>query len=197
MSGQTIAYRRCSTTDQSNLRQLPNGEFDREFEDHCSGGTTNRPGLKSCLDFIREGDCLVVHSMDRLARNLPDILNLVADLTAKGVTVKFHKENLIFTGEKNPMQDLQLAVMGAVAQFELAMIRERQREGVAAAKKAGKHCGRKSILTDEQVKEIVARVDAGEDKAFISRTFSVSRATIYNVIKKNTSMVNCQENTSN
>jgi DNA invertase Pin-like site-specific DNA recombinase len=181
---QTIAYRRVSTTDQTTDRQLPNGEFDREFEDFCSGGTTNRPGLKSCLDFIREGDCLVVHSMDRLARNLPDMLKLVADLTAKGVTVKFNKENLTFTGEKNPMQDLQLAVMGAVAQFELAMIRERQREGVAAAKKAGKHCGRKSKLTDEQVKEIVSRVDAGEDKNSIAKNYRVSRATVYNILAK-------------
>ena len=186
MSGQKIAYRRCSTTDQSTDRQLPDGEFDREFEDFCSGGTTNRPGLKACLDFIRDGDCLVVHSMDRLARNLPDILNLVADLTAKGVTVKFHKENLTFTGEKNPMQDLQLAVMGAVAQFELAMIRERQREGVAAAKKAGKHCGRKSKLTDQQMKEIVARVDAGEDKTNIALKYGISRATVYNIINRKT-----------
>lgn len=184
MTGQTICYKRVSTTDQSTLRQLPDMNFDREFEDHCSGGTTNRPGLKACLDFIREGDTLVVHSMDRLARNLPDLLKLVADLTGRGVTVKFQKEALTFTGDKNPMQDLQLAVMGAVAQFELAMIRERQREGVAAAKRAGKHCGRKAKLTDEQVAEIRARVEAGEDKTSIAHCYGVSRATIYNIIKK-------------
>jgi DNA invertase Pin-like site-specific DNA recombinase len=159
--------------------------FDREFEDHCSGGTTNRPGLKACLDFIREGDTIHVHSMDRLARNLSDLLKLVADLTGRGVTVKFHKENLTFTGQKNPMQDLQLAVMGAVAQFELAMIRERQREGVAAAKRAGKHCGRKSKLSDEQVKEIIARVHADEDKTSIAQFYGVSRATVYNVFARN------------
>ncbi|MHC1789529.1 recombinase family protein [Solidesulfovibrio sp.] len=180
----SAAYRRVSTMDQTTDRQLPGMEFDREFEDKCSGSTTNRPGLAACLDFIREGDALVVHSMDRLARNLPDMLALVGDLTKRGVSVQFVKEGLTFTAEKNPMQDLQLAVMGAVAQFELAMIRERQREGVAAAKRAGKHCGRKATLTAEQVVEVRARVAANEDKAAIARSFGVSRGTIYNALAK-------------
>lgn len=184
MTGQNICYRRVSTSDQSAARQLADMSFDREFEDKCSGSTTKRPGLKACLDFIREGDCLVIHSMDRLARNLPDLLKLVADLTGRGVTVKFQKEALTFTGEKNPMQDLQLAVMGGVAQFELAMIRERQREGVAAAKRAGKHCGRKAKLTDEQVAEIRARVEAGDDKTNIAKAYGISRATVYNILTK-------------
>jgi DNA invertase Pin-like site-specific DNA recombinase len=184
MTGQTIAYRRVSTTDQVTDRQLPDMTFDREFSDSCSGSTTNRPGLKACLEFIREGDTLVVHSMDRLARNLPDMLALVGDLTKRGVSVQFVKEGLMFTGEKNPMQELQLQIMGAVSQFELAMIRERQKEGVAAAKKAGKHCGRKSNLTDEQAREIVARVEAGEDKTAIAHAFGISRATVYNVVDR-------------
>ena len=184
MTGQIIAYRRVSTTDQTTDRQLPDMTFDREFEDKCSGSTTNRPGLKACLDFIREGDTLLVHSMDRLARNLPDMLALVGDLTKRGVSIRFAKEGLTFTGEENPMQALQLQIMGAVAQFELAMIRERQREGVAAAKKAGKHCGRKATLTAEQVAEVQARVAAGEDKAAIARAMGVSRATIYNTIAR-------------
>ena len=184
MTGQTIAYRRVSTTDQVTDRQLPDMAFDREFSDQCSGSSTNRPGLKACLDFIRDGDTLVVHSMDRLARNLPDMLALVGDLTKRGVTLKFHKEGLTFTGEKNPMQDLQLAIMGAVAQFELAMIRERQKEGVAAAKKAGKHCGRKATLTEEQTREVIARAEAGADKSKLAGEFGISRATIYNVIER-------------
>lgn len=184
MTGQIIAYRRVSTTDQTTDRQLADMTFDREFSDQCSGSTTNRPGLKACLDFIREGDTLVVHSMDRLARNLPDMLKLVGDLTGRGVTLKFAKEGLTFTGEKNPMQDLQLAIMGAVAQFELAMIRERQKEGVAAAQKAGKHCGRKSTLTVEQVAELVARAEAGEDKTKLAEAFGISRATVYNAIER-------------
>lgn len=182
--GMTIAYRRASTTDQSTARQLPDIAFDREFEDLCSGGTRNRPGLQACLDFIRDGDTLVVHSMDRLARNLPDMLALVGDLTSRGVSIKFFKEGLTFTGEKNPMQDLQLAVMGAVAQFELAMIHERQKEGVAAAQKAGKHCGRPSTLTDEQINIVLERVAAGEDKSKIAKDIGTSRGTIYNLLKK-------------
>ncbi|EHJ46920.1 Resolvase domain protein [Solidesulfovibrio carbinoliphilus subsp. oakridgensis] len=184
MSGQTIAYRRASTLEQNTDRQLPDMAFDREFQDKCSGSTTNRPGLKACLDFIRDGDTLVVHSMDRLARNLVDLLALVKDLTKRGVSVRFHKEGLLFTGEPNPMQDLQLAVMGAVAEFELALIRERQREGVAAAKRAGKHCGRKATLTPVQVREVLERIEAGEDKSALAKAFGVSRGTIYNVIAK-------------
>jgi DNA invertase Pin-like site-specific DNA recombinase len=181
---QTIAYRRVSTTDQTTDRQLPDMTFDREFADHCSGSTRNRPGLTACLDFIREGDKLVVHSMDRLARNLPDMLALVGDLTKRGVTVQFVKEGLEFTGEKNPIQDLQLQIMGAVAQFELAMIRERQREGVAAAQKAGKHCGRPTTLTTEQINIIMDRVAAGEDKSKLAKDIGTSRGTIYNLLKK-------------
>ena len=184
MTGQTIAYRRVSTTDQTTDRQLVDMTFDQEFEDKCSGSTTNRPGLKECLGFIRKGDTLVVHSMDRLARNLPDMLALVGDLTKRGVSIRFVKEGLNFTGEKDPMQELQLQIMGAVAQFELAMIRERQKEGVAAAQKAGKHCGRKSTLTEEQAREVVAMVEAGEDKTKIAQSFGISRATVYNVVAR-------------
>lgn len=182
--GMTIAYRRASTTDQTTARQLPDMVFDREFEDLCSGSTRNRPGLQACLDFIRDGDTLVVHSMDRLARNLSDLLSLVKDLTERGVSVKFVKETLTFTGEANPMQALQLAVMGAVSEFELAMIHERQREGVAAAQRAGKHCGRPSNLDPTQTNEILERAFAGEDKSRLAKEFGVSRGTVYNLINK-------------
>ncbi len=182
--GMSIAYRRASTTDQSTARQLPDMVFDREFEDLCSGSTRNRPGLQACLDFIRDGDTLVVHSMDRLARNLSDLLSLVKDLTERGVSVKFVKETLTFTGEANPMQSLQLAVMGAVSEFELAMIHERQREGVAAARRAGKHCGRPSNLDLTQTNEILERAFAGEDKSKLAKEYGVSRGTIYNLINK-------------
>lgn len=182
--GMTIAYRRASTTDQTTARQLPDMTFDREFEDLCSGSSRNRPGLQACLDYIRDGDTLVVHSMDRLARNLPDLLALVGDLTNRGVSIKFFKEGLTFTGEKNPMQDLQLQIMGAVAQFELAMIHERQKEGVAAARRAGKHCGRPSNLNPTQTSEILERAASGEDKSKLAKEYGVSRGTIYNIIGK-------------
>lgn len=182
--GMIIAYRRASTTDQTTARQLPDLTFDREFEDLCSGSTRNRPGLQACLDYIREGDTLVVHSMDRLARNLKDMLNLVSELTSRGVAIKFYKEGFTFTGEKNPMQELQLSLIGAFAQFELEMIRERQREGVAAAQRAGKHCGRPSNLDPSQTSAILERAAAGEDKSNLAKEYGISRGTVYNLINK-------------
>ena len=93
------------------------------------------------IEFVRDGD-VVVHSIDRLARNLADLEQLIEQLTGKGVTVEFRKESLTFSGSKNPMQTLMLQMMGAFAQFERSMIHERQREGIAAAKAKGKHMGR-------------------------------------------------------
>lgn len=181
---QTIAYRRVSTTDQKTDRQLTGMSFDREFSDHCTGSNTKRPGLQACMDFLRSGDTLVIHSMDRLSRGLSDLLKLVGDLTSKGITIRFFQENLTFTGEKNPIQDLQLHIIGAVAQFEKNLLHQRQREGFAAAKRAGKHCGRKAKLSEQQKYEIQSRISAGEKKQNIANEFGVSRATIYNVIKK-------------
>jgi len=97
----------------------------------------NRPQLKQMLEYVREGDLVIVHSMDRLARNLDDLRRTVNGLTARGVKVQFEKENLIFTGEDSPMSNLLLSLLGAVAEFERALIRERQKEGIAVAKKNG------------------------------------------------------------
>ena len=79
------------------------------------------------MEYLRDGDTLHVHSIDRFARNLQDLLTLISDLTSRAVTVQFHKEGLIFTGEDSPFQRLQLQIIGSVAEFERAMIRERQR----------------------------------------------------------------------
>jgi DNA invertase Pin-like site-specific DNA recombinase len=124
-----------------------------------------------------------VHSIDRLARNLGDLLSLLEQLTGKGVAVKFHKENLTFTGEDNPFQTLQLQIIGAVAQFEREIIKERQREGIAKAQAKGKHCGRKSKLSQEQMNEIRQRSDEGEEKKALANEFGISRQTLYRIIK--------------
>ncbi|MCZ7153678.1 recombinase family protein, partial [Salmonella enterica] len=92
---------------------------------------------EALLSFVREGDTVVVHSMDRLARNLDDLRRLVQKLTQRGVRIEFLKEGLVFTGEDSPMANLMLSVMGAFAEFERALIRERQREGIALAKQRG------------------------------------------------------------
>src|SRR3974390_2709304 len=137
MTAHRIGYRRVSTIDQNTARQLDGQQLHKVFEDKASGSTSDRPQLRACLEHLREGDTLVVHSMDRLARNVSDLLKLVTDQTAKGMAVEFVKENLVFRGDGSPMSRLMLTVMGGVAEFERAMIRERQREGIAVAKEKG------------------------------------------------------------
>jgi DNA invertase Pin-like site-specific DNA recombinase len=177
-----IGYVRVSSVDQHTDRQLEGQELDKVFTDKASGKDTNRPQLAAALDYVRDGDVLVVHSMDRLARNLHDLRRMVTDLTGRGVHVQFVKENLIFTGEDSPMSNLLLSLLGAVAEFERSMIRERQREGIALAKKAGVYKGRKAKLNAEQVKEIRRRVQAGEQKARLALAFGVSRQTLYTAL---------------
>jgi DNA invertase Pin-like site-specific DNA recombinase len=174
-----IGYVRVSSIDQHTDRQLEGQELHKVFIDRASGKDTKRPLLQAALNYVREGDVLVVHSMDRLARNLDDLRRMVLDLTGKGVHVQFVKENLTFTGEDSPMSNLLLSLLGAVAEFERSMIRERQREGIALAKKAGVYKGRKPALTAEQVKEIRRRVGAGERKTGLAAEYGVSRQTLY------------------
>lgn len=178
--GQRVAYIRVSSVDQNTVRQLDGVPVDEIFTDKASGKDTKRPALQQALKHLRKGDVLVVHSMDRLARNLSDLLGLVKELTGRGISVEFVKENLSFTGDDSPASKLMLAVMGAAAEFERDMIRERQREGIAIAKAKGKHLGRAAILKPAQVKELRKRVAAGEDKAQIAEAFGISRASVYN-----------------
>lgn len=179
MTGKRIGYRRVSTLEQSTARQLADIPVDKMFEDKASGKDKERPQLKAALEYVREGDVLVVHSMDRLARNLSDLLTLVKDLTARGVAVQFLKENLLFTGDDNAMANLLLQLLGAVAQFERALILERQREGIAIAKAAGKFKGRKPSLSSKQAAELRKRALAGESKTDLAEAFEISRETVY------------------
>ncbi len=134
MNGQKIGYKRVSTIDQNTARQLDGVPLDKLFEDKASGKDTNRPELQAALGYCREGDTLVVHSMDRLARSLVDLRGMVTKLTERGVAVEFVKENLRFNGDDSPMAILLLSLLGAVAEFERSLILERQREGIALAK---------------------------------------------------------------
>lgn len=178
--GQRVGYVRVSSVDQNTERQLDGVEVDERFEDKASGKDTHRPQLQAALKHVRKGDVLVVHSMDRLARSLSDLLALVKELTERGVTIEFVKENLNFTGDDSPMAKLMLSIMGATAEFERSMIRERQREGIAKAKASGKHLGRIAILNPKQVKELQKRVKAGEDRAALAQEFGISRSSTYN-----------------
>lgn len=184
MSGQRVGYVRVSSEDQNPDRQLDAISVDRTFIDHASGKSKERPELLKCLEYIREGDTLIVHSMDRLARNLDDLRSIVNQLTEDGIRVEFIKEALIFTGEDSPMSTLLLSVMGAFAEFERSLIRERQREGIALAKKRGAYKGRKPSLSDEQVTKIREMVSMGVAKAKLARDFGVSRQTIHGVVGK-------------
>ena len=174
-----MGYVRVSALDQNEIRQLDGRELDKVFTERASGKDANRPQLEALLGFVREGDTLYCHSMDRLARNLDDLRKLVLGLTQRGVQVCFVKESLTFTGEDSPMSNLLLSVMGAFAQFERELIRERQREGIAIAKRAGKYRGRKPVLTATRGAELRERAATGESKAGLAREFGISRDTLY------------------
>jgi DNA invertase Pin-like site-specific DNA recombinase len=174
-----IGYIRVSSLDQNAERQLDGVELDKRFTDKASGKDTKRPQLQNALEYLREGDVLVAHSMDRLARNLDDLRKIVLGLTGRGVSVEFEKERLTFTGEDNAMSNLLLNVMGAFAEFERSLIKERQREGIALAKRKGVYKGRRPSLTGERAAELRRRVLAGEKKAALAREFGISRETLY------------------
>lgn len=183
MHGQRIGYVRVSSFDQNPERQLEHVQVDKVFTDKASGKDTQRPQLDVLIAFVREGDTVVVHSMDRLARNLDDLRRLVQQLTQRGVCIECVKECLTFTGEDSPMANLMLSVMGAFAEFERALIRERQREGIALAKQRGAYRGRKKALAPEQVAELRQRAASGEKKAPLARAFGISRETLYQYLR--------------
>ncbi len=173
MKGQHIGYIRVSSVEQNTDRQLEGVEIDRIFTDKASGKDTRRPALEELLRFVRDGDTVLVHSIDRLARNLPDLRRLVEDLTGRGIQLRFVKENLTFSGDDSPMSTLLLSVMGAFAEFERALIRERQAEGIAAAKRRGIYKGRKHALSREQVQELRERAGNGEKKSALARAWDL------------------------
>ena len=185
MQGHRIGYVRVSSFDQNPERQLEHVQVDKVFTDKASGKDTRRPQLDALLAFVREGDTVVVHSMDRLARNLDDLRRLVHSLTQRGVRIEFVKESLSFTDEDSPMANLMLSVMGAFAEFERALIRERQREGISLAKQRGAYRGRKKALAPDRVLELRRRAAAGEKKAPLAREFGISRETLYQYLKTN------------
>ena len=183
MKGHRIGYIRVSTFDQNAERQLEQVQVDRVFTDKASGKDIHRPALDALLSFVRDGDTVVVHSMDRLARNLDDLRRMVQQLTQRNVRIEFVKEHLTFTGEDSPMANLMLSVMGAFAEFERALIRERQREGIALAKQRGVYRGRKRALSDADIAIVKSRAVAGDKKTQIARDFGISRETLYQYLR--------------
>lgn len=184
--GKNIGYIRVSTVAQHTERQLANIKLDKIFEEKVSGRTVDRPQLQACLDYLREDDILYVHSIDRLARNLRDLLSVINSILDKKASVRFVKERLSFEGnvDSNPHQALQMQIIGAVAEFEYAMLRERQKEGIALAKQRGayQNCGRKPVLSKEQIEEIRRRYSDGEGATALAREYGCSRSTVYSVL---------------
>ncbi len=184
IGGQRVGYTRVSSLDQNTDRQLDGVALDRTFTDNASGRSTARPQLEEMLAFVRDGDTVLVHSMDRLARNLDDLRALVRTLTVRGVRVQFLKEQLTFTGDDTAMAaTLLLSVMGGFAEFERSLIRERQREGIALARKRGAYRGRARALNAEQIAQLRARVADGAPKASLALEFGISRETVYQYLR--------------
>jgi len=179
INGQIIGYVRVSSLDQNIDRQLEGKQLDKIFIEQASGKDANRPKLAELINYARQGDMVVVHAMDRLARNLGDLRNIVKNLTQKGVKIEFLKENLTFSGDDAPMSVLLLNIMGAMAEFERSLIRERQREGIELAKRKGLYGGRKKVLSDEQWALLKEKIAKGGKVAELARELKISRETIY------------------
>ena len=170
-----VGYRRVSTLEQSLDRQ-DLGECDRVFEEKQSAGSANRPALQELLSFVRSGDEVVVHSIDRLARNLIDLQNIVQELNNKGVTIRFLSENLSFSGSDGfAFQTLQLQMLGAFSQFERTMIRKRQAEGIAKAKQRGVYSQRKKSVNSDKFRQLF---QDGMSKAAIAKHLNISRMSV-------------------
>jgi DNA invertase Pin-like site-specific DNA recombinase len=179
---ENLGYIRVSTIEQNTQRQLLNVELDNSFTDKCSGKDTDRPALTQLIEYAREGDVIHCHDISRMARNTEDLLRLVKEFTDQGISLKFHKEHLEFTGESNPMQQLMLTMLGGIYQFERAMILERQREGIAIAKKKGKYKGKPiDLMLHEQIRMKYAE---GINKMQIAKTLGCARATVYKALAK-------------
>jgi len=175
-------YIRVSTADQNTARQLAGVPCNRSYEEHVSGKDANRPELQAMLANIREGDLINVHELSRLARNTKDLLAIVEQVLDAGASIHFHKENLRFEAGKkaDAFQQLMLTMLGAISTFERDLMLERQREGIAIAKAAGKYKGRQSKFTEEQRAEIKARFnEPGVNKAALAREFGMTRSYLY------------------
>lgn len=183
MTGRSVGYARVSSADQNLDRHLAAvGDVDQVFTDHASGGS--RDGLEAMRRHVRVGDTVKVRSLDRLARSVVDLAQLVEELVTKGVRVEFVKERLTFepAAGDDPFATFQLHMLGSVAQLERSLIRERQREGIALAKQRGVYDGRARRLSDEEVTTLRAMDAAGVPRAKIARDLGCSRRLIYDVL---------------
>lgn len=186
-NGQRIGYARVSSTDQNLARQLATlGEVDRLFEEKQSGAQrTGRTALADMIAYARQGDTVVVSSMDRLARSVVDLNQIVAELIDKGVAVEFITEKANFlAGTSDPFADFQLNIMASFAQLERSISKERQAEGIKAAKARGVYRGRTPKMKPPQLAQARDLIDAGAPKARVARQLGIDRSTLYRALSR-------------
>ena len=181
--GQRIGYVRVSTAEQNPELQLKGVEMDKKFIETASGKSAQRPQLEALLEYVRPGDCVYVAAIDRMARNVIDLRNIVALLAKKQVRIEFLRENLVFTGDDSPTSTFLLNLMGSIAEFERSLMKERQKEGIALAKARGLYRGGKSKLTDEQISKLKEDVRIGISKVRVAKNLGISRETVYQYLK--------------
>ena len=195
-----VGYQRVSSIDQNLERQLINHKCDKVFSDKYSGKTVDRPGLQMMLEYVREGDTLIVQSLDRLSRSLRDAHNLITGLIEKGVKVKIIEERFDFGGgsELDPTSELQLNVIGSVVQFQLKIMKRSQQAGIDQQKKLDenrvfkdkKYKGRKRILDSEQMKYLNHQYERGVKIRSLMRQYNISKITVYRYIDRYKALVN-------
>lgn len=184
-AGQRIGYARVSSTDQNLARQIATlGQVYPLFEEKQSGSRREgRTELAAMIRHAREGDTVVVSSMDRLARSVLDLNQIVGELVAKGVVVEFVTERVSFRpGSADAFAEFQLNIMASFAQFERAIAKERQAEGIRAAKARGVYQGRTRKLTAAQLAEARESITSGVPKARIARQLGVDRSTLHRAL---------------
>lgn len=174
---ENIGYIRVSSDGQNIDRQLEGVTLDKKYIDKLSGATKDRPQLTLCIEYVRSGDTLHIHSIDRLSRSLRDMEELVSSLVKRGVTIHFHSENLIFGQEDNPFATMQLHLLTVFAQFERSVSKKRQREGIAIAKSKGKHLGRPKLDMARR-NEAIELSKQGMNISQIARAMNLSRPSI-------------------
>ena len=175
-----VGYRRVSTVEQNFDRQEL-GDVDRVFEEKVSGKDVDRAALIEMVEYVREGDEVVVYSIDRLARDLRDLQSIISDLNDKGVSVSFISEGLKFGSDSNDaFAKLQLQMMGAFAEFERNIIRKRQAEGIAKAKERGVYSGRAKKINDRKIVELKQK---GYGATEIASEMGITRTSVYRALK--------------
>lgn len=178
-----VGYVRVSTIDQNTTRQLEGIELDKLFTEHKSGkDSSTREQLNALIDYVREGDTVHVHSIDRLARNLFDLKEIVNTLKNNGVSIKFHKENMLFsTDNTEAISQLLFNILGSFAEFERELMLERQREGIAIAKYKGKYKGRVKSIDNDVIRE--AMKQEGSSYRKVAKALNISLSTVQRAMK--------------